>query len=186
MGSYAETKYIKLRRHKNVIYNDFGYLLSYSQSCIIPIFVKWSGNNNSVYVSVCLGYVGVFWPALELTKSVLGKSIIHVIFRRFYFRYRKVFTNLYFSVWKANFIKARYTMESMTGTIDLTQDNFLERIGKETSKMRLTDSTRCQYASTFNRFKLWLACKHPELLDEEGNIILPIPLSVMTIFMYHA
>ena len=55
ISSYAKTKYIKVRRHKNVIYNDFGYLLSYSQSCVIPIFVKWSGSNNSIFVSVCFG-----------------------------------------------------------------------------------------------------------------------------------
>ena len=77
-------------------------------------------------------------------------------------------------------------MESMTGTVDLTQDDFRDRIGEETFKMRLTESMRIQYASALNRFKRWLAYKHPELLNEEGNIILPIPSSVMTAFMYHA
>ena len=52
--------------------------------------------------------------------------------------------------------------------------------------MRLTERTRIQYASALNRIKRWLACKNPELLDEEGNIILPTPSSVMTAFMYHA
>ena len=67
MSSYAKTKYIKVRRHKNIIYNDFGYLLSYSQSCVFPIFVKWSGYNNSIFVSVSFGRVGVFWPTLDIT-----------------------------------------------------------------------------------------------------------------------
>ena len=77
-------------------------------------------------------------------------------------------------------------MESMTGIVDLTQEDFRDRIGEETSKMRLRESTRIQYASALNRLKRWHACKNPELLDEEGNIILPIPSSVMTAFMFHA
>ena len=77
-------------------------------------------------------------------------------------------------------------MENMIGTVDLTQDDFRDRIGEETSKMRLTDSTRIQYASALDRFKRWLAYKYPELLNEEGNIILPISSSVTTAFMYHA
>ena len=56
----------------------------------------------------------------------------------------------------------------MTGTVDLTQDDFRDRIGEEMSKMRLTESTRIQYASALNRFKRWLACKNPELLDEKA------------------
>ena len=49
----------------------------------------------------------------------------------------------------------------MTGTVDLTQYDFRHRIGEETSKMRLTGSTRIQYASALNRFKRWLASKNP-------------------------
>ena len=53
---------------------------------------------------------------------------------------------------EVNFTKARY-IKSMTGTVDLTQDDFRYRIGEEKSKMRLIESTRIQYASALNHFK---------------------------------
>ena len=42
-----------------------------------------------------------------------------------------------------------------------------------------------QYAAVLNRFKRWLSDNHPDLLDEGNDILLPIPSSVMTTFMYH-
>ena len=80
ISSYTKTKYIKVRRHKNAVYNDFGYLLSYSQSCVIPIFVKWSGYNNSIFVSVSFGRVGVFWSALEFNDKIEGEYLFQVQF----------------------------------------------------------------------------------------------------------
>ena len=70
--------------------------------------------------------------------------------------------------------------------MDLSQDEFRDNIGQETIKMTLTDSTRMQYSAALNRFKRWLSDNNPDLLDEGNDILLPIPSSVMTTFMYHA
>ena len=75
-------------------------------------------------------------------------------------------------------------MDNMTRTVDLTQGD--DRIDEETSKMRLTDSTRSRYASAVNHFKRCLASKHPELLDCDGNKILPTFSPIITAFMNHA
>ena len=73
-----------------------------------------------------------------------------------------------------------------TLAVDLTQDEFRDQIGSETSRMRLTDTTRRQYDSALQRFKRWLSDKHPELLNEDNDIQLPLPSVVITAFMYHA
>ena len=71
-------------------------------------------------------------------------------------------------------------------TVDLTQDEYRDKIGKETSNMRLAESTRTKYSSALNRFKCWLSDKHPDCNDEDNEVKLPISSSVMTTFMYHA
>ena len=70
--------------------------------------------------------------------------------------------------------------------MDLSQDEFRDKIGQETIKMTPTDSTRIQYAAALNRFKRWLSNNHPDLLNEGNDLLLPIPSSVMTTFMCHA
>ena len=75
---------------------------------------------------------------------------------------------------------------SCTTTMDLSQDEFRDKIGQGTIKTTLTDRTRMQYAAALNRFKRWLGHKHPDLLNEGNDVLLPIPSSVMTTLMYHA
>ena len=65
-------------------------------------------------------------------------------------------------------------------------DLFPDKIGQDTIKLTLTDSTIMQYSAALNRFMRWLSGNHPDLLDEGNDILLSIPSSVMTTFMYHA
>ena len=55
--------------------------------------------------------------------------------------------------------------------MDLSQDEFQDKLGQETIKTTLTDSTKMQYAAPLNRFKRWLSDNHPDL-HAEGNDIL--------------
>lgn len=85
-----------------------------------------------------------------------------------------------------------------TEDIAAQQTQFRDNVGVETKALRLTQSTRKQYASRIEAFKKWLMANHPGCISErylsedgdgleevEEDIVLPLPDLILDQYMAH-